>query len=610
MLESKMMTLRVFLITLLCLQFASAQRLTPLPQDDRFDTPISLTTAVGGESLSAILTAIASSVGLTPVLEGVPEELVSYDIADPKPFRQIWNLVLSLNGLDYRLLDNDIVVVGTPEAITNVRQRSFVDGENVTVVTRFYFTTFVNPEQIATRLNTILENVDTDDLQVLEDFLRATADANPQLQSRPANNTTPQPQPDPPADPATDPQGNWQEGSEPVVLLADASGMFFAQAPQQAEAEMSLVDQLVNIRVDNDVLVISAPEGIIDQLERIVTALDTPSQRPAEPDPIVRRSYQLANANVTELAEVLRQALTGVTPPEETQDTQLVQAEDEEAGNVVFVSEDQQPAVEAAALVGSEQIAIAADARTNRIIVTAPLSVQEEIAALVEELDVPQLQVSVQVRIQQVSRSFTQSLGLNLNGGVGNLTAQLLENSGLSFVFDAQRAISGANFGATLDALEQQGLSRSIDDSTLTVLSNETANFNAGGRIEVIIDGGVNAPDEIVETQFGSNIQVSPRIGSDGRLILSVTAEVSELTTPDSQRDPRVFAENTITSTVTLEPGQTVLLGGLFENSLTDSVVSVPILGSIPVLGELFRSRIYEEDNSELLLVVTADIIE
>ncbi len=605
-----MMTLRVFLITLLCLQFASAQRLTPLPQDDRFDTPISLSTAVGGESLSAIITAIASSVGLTPVLEGVPEELVSYDIADPKPFRQIWNLVLSLNGLDYRLLDNDIVVIGTPEAITNVRQRSFVDGENVTVVTRFYFTTFVNPEQIAARLNTILENVDTDDLQVLEDFLRATADANPQLQSQPANNPMPQPQPDP-ADPATDPQGNWQDDSEPVVLLADASGMFFAQAPQQAEEAMRLVEQLVDIRVDNDVLVVSAPEGIIDQLERIITALDSPSQRPATPDPIVRRSYQLANANVADLAVVLREALTGVSPPEEAQTTQVVQADDEENnGNVIVVNDNQQPTVEAAALVGSEQIAIAADARTNRIIVTAPLSVQEEIEALVEELDVPQLQVSVQVRIQQVSRSFTQSLGLNVNGGVGNLTAQLLENTGLSFVFDAQRAISGANFGATLDALEQQGLSRSIDDSTLTVLSNETASFNSGGRIEVIVDGGGGQPDEIVETQFGSNIQVSPRIGSDGRLILNVTAEVSELITPDSQRDPRVFTENTITSTVTLEPGQTVLLGGLFENSLTDSVVSVPILGSIPILGELFRSRVYEEDNSELLLVVTADIIE
>ena len=490
-----MMTLRVFLLTLLCLQCASAQRLTPLPQDDRFDTPISLTTAVGGESLSAILTAIASSVGLTPVLEGVPEELVSYDIADPKPFRQIWNLVLSLNNLDYRLLDNDIVVIGTPEAITNVRQRSFVDGENVTVVTRFYFTTFVDPGQIATRLNTILENVDTDDLQVLEDFLRATADANPQLQSQPANNTTPQPQPDPPADPATDPQGNWQDDNEPVLLLADASGMFFAQAPQQAEAETRLVAQLIDIRVDNDVLVVSAPEGIIDQLERIITALDTPSQRPAEPDPIVRRSYQLANANVTELAEVLRTALTGVAPPVEEEDPQVIEVDDSGGGQQTFVLPERQtePQVEAAALVGSEQIAIAADSRTSRIIVTAPLSVQEEIATLIEELDIPQLQVSVQVRIQQVSSTFAQNLGLNINGGVGNLSARILENSGLSFLFDAQRAVSGANFGATLDALERQGLSRNIDDANLTTLTNEVANFDVGGTILTLdADGNTN----------------------------------------------------------------------------------------------------------------------
>lgn len=607
MLESKMITLRVFLITLLCLQFASAQRLTPLPQDDRFDTSISLTTSVGGESLSAIITAIASSVGLTPILEGVPEELVSYDIADPKPFRQIWNLVLSLNGLDYRLLDNDIVVVGTPEAITNVRQRSFVDGENVTVVTRFYFTTFVNPEQIATRLNTILANVDTNDLQVLEDFLRATANANPQLQSQPANNTTPQPtQPDP-VDPAADPQGNWQEDSDPVVLLADASGMFFAQAPQQAEAEMSLVEQLIDIRVDNDVLVVSAPEGVIDQIERIIIALDTPSQRPSEPDPIVRRSYQLANADVTELAVILREALTGVAPPEE-EEPQVIEIDEQDGdGQQTFLLPGNQTESQvAAALVGSEQIAIAADARTSRIIVTAPLSVQEEIAGLIAELDVPQLQVSVQVRIQQVSSTFAQDLGLNINGGVGNLSARILENSGLSFLFDAQRAISGANFGATLDALERQGLSRNIDDANLTTLTNEVANFDVGGRIITLdADGNPNEPIE-----FGTNVSVTPRVGSDGRMILSIRAGISELLTPDNQASPQVFNNSTVNSTVTLEPGQTVLLGGLLRSSLSDSTVSVPILGSIPVLGELFRSRTFQEESSELLLVVTADIIE
>lgn len=607
MLESKMITLRVFLITLLCLQFASAQRLTPLPQDDRFDTSISLTTSVGGESLSAIITAIASSVGLTPILEGVPEELVSYDIADPKPFRQIWNLVLSLNGLDYRLLDNDIVVVGTPEAITNVRQRSFVDGENVTVVTRFYFTTFVNPEQIATRLNTILANVDTNDLQVLEDFLRATANANPQLQSQPANNTTPQPtQPDP-VDPAADPQGNWQEDSDPVVLLADASGMFFAQAPQQAEAEMSLVEQLIDIRVDNDVLVVSAPEGVIDQIERIIIALDTPSQRPSEPDPIVRRSYQLANADVTELAVILREALTGVAPPEE-EEPQVIEIDEQDGdGQQTFLLPGNQTESQvAAALVGSEQIAIAADARTSRIIVTAPLSVQEEIAGLIAELDVSQLQVSVQVRIQQVSSTFAQDLGLNINGGVGNLSARILENSGLSFLFDAQRAISGANFGATLDALERQGLSRNIDDANLTTLTNEVANFDVGGRIITLdADGNPNEPIE-----FGTNVSVTPRVGSDGRMILSIRAGISELLTPDNQASPQVFNNSTVNSTVTLEPGQTVLLGGLLRSSLSDSTVSVPILGSIPVLGELFRSRTFQEESSELLLVVTADIIE
>ncbi|MEM6428252.1 MAG: secretin N-terminal domain-containing protein [Deinococcota bacterium] len=628
MMTLKRLTLTAVLICCLGASLANAQRLAALPNDSRFDTPITLTTALGGESLGAIITAIANSVGLTPVLEDVPDELVNYEIIDPKPFRQIWNLVLSLNGLDYQLLPNDIVVVGLTEAIGTVGERRFVAGQEIPVETRFYFTRFVAPEQIEERLNTLLGNIDTDDLLVLEDFLRATADANPQLQQAPAADGTddvdgaqPAPQiffaptPAPAAEPA-EPQGWQEDSSAPVVMLAGNAGMFFAQATDttmQATAaeEPTLAEQLISIRVDNDVLVVTAPEGIIDQLERIITALDAPSQRPAAPDPIVRRSYQLSNARADQLAEVLRQALTGVAPvlEEDGVQQQVIQVDEDASDGSTFIiptipSQTEQPIEEEATLVGSEQVAISADIRTNRLIVTAPLSIQEEIEELLVELDIPQLQVSIQIRIQQVSTDVTSNLGLNISSGIGNLTANFVGDSGLNFVFDAQRALSGFNIGATLDALETQGLSRNVDDTTLTVLTNETANFNSGGRIEVILGS------ELIVTPFGTNISVTPRIGSNGRIALTLSAELSDLRTPITQRDPRVFDENRITSTVALNPGQTVLLGGLFQSSLTQSVTSVPILGSIPIVGELFRSRTYEEEDSELLLIVTADIIE
>ncbi|MEM7738197.1 MAG: hypothetical protein AAF267_20670, partial [Deinococcota bacterium] len=166
MMTLKRLTLTAVLICCLGASLANAQRLTALPNDSRFDTPITLTTALGGESLGAIITAIANSVGLTPVLEDVPDDLVNYEIVDPKPFRQVWNLVLSLNGLDYQLLPNDIIVVGLTEAIGTVGERRFVAGEEIPLETRFYFTRFAEPEQIEEQLNTLISNIDTDDLLV------------------------------------------------------------------------------------------------------------------------------------------------------------------------------------------------------------------------------------------------------------------------------------------------------------------------------------------------------------------------------------------------------------------------------------------------------------
>src|SRR5690606_23527181 len=100
--------------------FAQGQ-LDPLPADQRFDAPVEFSTGASGESLPVMLNALARSVGLTAVTDDVPPVTIVYDIGDPKPFRQVWNIVLTLNDLDYVLLENDVVVVGTPASVARLR---------------------------------------------------------------------------------------------------------------------------------------------------------------------------------------------------------------------------------------------------------------------------------------------------------------------------------------------------------------------------------------------------------------------------------------------------------------------------------------------------------
>ncbi len=215
------------------------------------------------------------------------------------------------------------------------------------------------------------------------------------------------------------------------------------------------------------------------------------------------------------------------------------------------------------------------------------------------------------MRIQEVTRRTARNLGLSLdNISFGNLAASILD-TGLNFIFDST-AVSSLNVLATLNALESQGLARRVDDSTITVLNNETGSLQSGGRIEI------NFPSSSGEInqrtiEFGVLVDVTPRISNDGRVILDVNAEVSDLAVPLSEGGipERIdFNERAVTSTVTLAPGQTVLLGGLLQNQFSSSEQRVPVLGAIPLLGDLFGRSIQEDESGELILVVSAEVID
>ena len=129
---------------------AGAQRASSLPDDPRFDQPVGFSTATGGESLRAMVMALAKSVDLTAVADSVPDTLIMYDIGEPKPFRQVWDLITTLNDLDYALLDNDVMVVGTPASVAKLGRQNLTSevDETVEQVQRFY-RVIENPDDLA-----------------------------------------------------------------------------------------------------------------------------------------------------------------------------------------------------------------------------------------------------------------------------------------------------------------------------------------------------------------------------------------------------------------------------------------------------------------------------
>ena len=478
-------------LALLGAVYAQGQ-LAPLPDDPRYDQPVEFVTGASGESLRAMIQGLARSIDLTAITDDVPDETIVYDIGDPKPFRQVWDIVLTLNNLDYVLLENDLVVVGTPASVARLRSGeapAATQAEAEPTEQRFY-------------------RVNNDPGQVVQILTRAVPEA--QVEALPGTNS--------------------------IVVVATTA-----------------------------------------QHDRIAAALEQ-FDRAAEQVILEQRTYFLSNADAAALADVLQQTGILTSGGEEGQASRL------------------------------EDFSVVAEPRTNSLIVTGPAGVLARLAELIPQLDLPQRQVNIQVRIQEVSRSFSQDFGLDFSGAFGQMQASLLD-TGLSFIFDMTSAVSSFNIMAVLDALESQGLSRRVDDANLTLLDKQEGVLISGGNARILLP---NAAGEAVleEVEYGVQLTLTPLIGADGRITITVNAEVSDLLPPPTPDVVLHTSTRRVSTTVTLEPGQTVLLGGLMQDEIVISKKRIPIVGSIPIIGELFGSTTTEETSGELLLIVTADIIE
>jgi type IV pilus assembly protein PilQ len=176
-------------------------------------------------------------------------------------------------------------------------------------------------------------------------------------------------------------------------------------------------------------------------------------------------------------------------------------------------------------------------------------------------------------------------------------------------LFDSTSALAGFNIGAALNALESQKLSKRINDSNVSVVNNGSASIRSGGRIELNI---ASSSGNISKTiPFGVLLQVKPRISNDGTIAMDIAAEVSDVQNKGSLDPNRIdFDERKSETTVIMQSGQTVLLGSLLATTQDESTVGIPVLSSIPLIGDLFKTRKTNDRQTQLLIVVTANLIK
>ena len=239
-------------------------------------------------------------------------------------------------------------------------------------------------------------------------------------------------------------------------------------------------------------------------------------------------------------------------------------------------------------------------------------------------------QVMLRVRFSEVQRGAAQNLAASLAVGQGgtvlgtggfntpSLAAAALAGSPSSSGADAAGVISGGfNIGAVqfqvmLEAMETNGLARTLSEPSLTALSGQEAHFLAGGEFPVPVLGD-SGNVTIDYRPFGVELTFTPRVVDGDIINLVMDASVSSLDSANSVTTGGVsvpaFRRRQTSTTVELRDGQSFAIAGLLQDDFQGNTAQVPWLGDIPVLGALFRSADYQRDQSELMIFVTAHLV-
>jgi pilus assembly protein CpaC len=235
-------------------------------------------------------------------------------------------------------------------------------------------------------------------------------------------------------------------------------------------------------------------------------------------------------------------------------------------------------------------------------------------------------QVLLQVRVAEVSRTVLKELGLNLFGNVLGQVSTLTSGE-FALNFGTQPGLVAPPYGfggfaftpndgdvltLAINALEQNGLIKTLAEPNLTAVSGETANFLAGGEFPIPVaadDGQIT----IAFRRFGVQLNFTPYVQNSGRISLGIGTEVSALSnegaiTLSSISIPALRTRRAET-TVELPSGGSLIIAGLLQDDLSTGIEGLPWLKDVPVLGAFFRNNNVNRTERELVIAVTAYLV-
>jgi general secretion pathway protein D len=344
------------------------------------------------------------------------------------------------------------------------------------------------------------------------------------------------------------------------------------------------------------------------------------------------------------------------TPLEAGGDTQVRYLRYADAEKIAAKLKEQATGVVAAAAGGGQaaattsaaadrSITIWAEPETNALVVTAPPKIMRSLMQVVDRLDIRRAQVLIEALLVEVAADDTRALGVNwvIDGSDDNFLVGLFNQpiGGVSLadiaaginnpesITDApggftigagRKQDTGTNFAAILRALSGSGDTNVVSMPSVITLDNEEAQIKVAQEVPFITGSyantgttvpGVNPFQTVERKEVGNILKITPQITDEDTILLKIEQEASGIAAQAEQVSSTDLVTNkrTITTRVLVDDGGMLVLGGLIEDRLTENESKVPLLGSIPLIGELFRTRNVQKTKTNLMVFIRPRIV-
>ena len=375
----------------------------------------------------------------------------------------------------------------------------------------------------------------------------------------------------------------------------------------------SAVDVVAAADERTNSVVVTGPGDTLEAIAGVIKELDANPEQ--ERQVFV---YQLKNAEAANLMEILNNLF---------QEMQSLNEEGSSGGNQRFQGQASPGGMGQTATTSqtssssdiSDEAYFEADENTNSLLILTSSKNYDKVKPIIEQLDRRLGQVLIKVLFAEVTHTDSLDLGfefsvLNMrnNGGSTSISTDfggVPSDSDPGFIV---KAIEG-DLTATLRALQEMGKLNILSRPYILTRDNQTATITVGEEVPFITDTRTTETGQTINTiqyeDIGIILEVTPSINPEGLVIMDVKPEISTTTAktvPISETvDAAVFAKRSSSTNVEVRSGQTIVIGGLVEDELTESVSKIPGLGDLPVIGNIFKRTTKKKAKTELLIFLT-----